>query len=295
MKLYCNTLKVFYFFSHKAHKLSLSQQTQVILMNSAKTQSQLQNGFPATREDLSRRYTLKFAEDTKEIEQALRLRYSVFVEEMGEGCIDLNNPGLDTDLFDSIFHHLLIIDRRHSEVIGTYRMQSYAMAQENRGFYSATEYDLSQMPTDIITQSVEVGRACIAKKHRNGRVLFLLWKGLALYLQHHQARYFFGCCSLTSQDPEEGLMMYEHLKEEQLMHPDILIPTQPGFQCSLPDGHLQVFPKINIPRLMKIYLQYKATICSEPAIDRLFKTIDFLTLMDTHTMDASLRKQLFES
>ena len=86
-------------------------------MNRTHTAMQQQNGVPSPREDLSRRYSLKFAETPQELESALRLRYSVFVEEMGEGCIDPNKPGLDTDSFDSTFHHLLIIDKHADKTV----------------------------------------------------------------------------------------------------------------------------------------------------------------------------------
>ena len=45
-------------------------------------------------------------------------------------------------------------------------------------------------------------------------------------------------------------------------------------------------PNMEIPRLMRIYFLYGAKICSPPAIDRLFKTIDFITLIDIQEMDA---------
>jgi putative hemolysin len=60
------------------------------------------------------------------------------------------------------------------------------------GLYTATEYDLAAMPDEILRQSVEVGRACIAREHRGRQVLYLLWRGLALYMAHHRLRYLFG-------------------------------------------------------------------------------------------------------
>ena len=264
-------------------------------MNQHLIELQVRPDVPSPRDDLAPRYLLKFAETPSEVEEVLRLRYSVFVEEMGEGCVDPSRPGLDTDAFDPFFHHLMIIEKKSGMVIGTYRMQTHTMAAENKGFYSALEYDFSRMPDEVIKQSIEVGRACIHAKHRNGRVLFLLWKGLALYIQHYDLRYFFGCCSLTTQNPEDGLVMFEKLQEKGQLHPSILLEAQPEFMCEIPEGHLRVFPKVSIPRLMKIYLQYNASICSEPAMDRAFKTIDFLTLMDIQAMEPSLRKELFGS
>jgi putative hemolysin len=39
-----------------------------------------------------------------------------------------------------------------------------------------------------------------------------------------------------------------------------------------------------IPKLLRAYLAVGARICGPPAIDREFKTIDFLTLMDLEAL-----------
>ena len=43
-------------------------------------------------------------------------------------------------------------------------------------------------------------------------------------------------------------------------------------------------PEMRAPKLLRAYLAIGAKICSAPAIDRAFKTIDFLTLLDLHTL-----------
>jgi putative hemolysin len=41
---------------------------------------------------------------------------------------------------------------------------------------------------------------------------------------------------------------------------------------------------VKIPKLLRAYLTRGAKICGPPALDRQFKTIDFLTLLDLETM-----------
>jgi putative hemolysin len=43
------------------------------------------------------------------------------------------------------------------------------------------------------------------------------------------------------------------------------------------------------PRLLRGYLAMGGRICGPPAIDRDFKTIDFLTLLDLQALPASIR------
>jgi putative hemolysin len=66
-------------------------------------------------------------------------------------------------------------------------------------------FELSLLPRELLDNSVELGRACIAKGHRNTQVLFLLWKGVASYVASQRKRYLFGCCSLTGQDASEAV------------------------------------------------------------------------------------------
>ena len=46
-------------------------------------------------------------------------------------------------------------------------------------------------------------------------------------------------------------------------------------------------------KLLRAYLTVGAKICGPPALDRQFKTIDFLTLMDLETMSAKTRERYF--
>lgn len=49
--------------------------------------------------------------------------------------------------------------------------------------YTSDEFDLSGLPDELLNESIELGRACIAKEHRNSRVLYLLWKGIAEFMK----------------------------------------------------------------------------------------------------------------
>jgi putative hemolysin len=47
------------------------------------------------------------------------------------------------------------------------------------------------------------------------------------------------------------------------------------------------------PRLFRAYLDISAKVCGPPAIDREFKTIDFLTLIDLAHMPDRVRVRFF--
>jgi putative hemolysin len=240
------------------------------------------------------RYEVRFARTLAELEEICRLRYEVFNLELGEGLDSSVETGLDVDEFDAVCHHLVVIDRDSDRIVGCYRMQSSAMAERYRGFYSEGEFDLAPLGEEILGQAIEVGRACVAKEHRSTQVLFLLWRGLALYVATRRKRFLFGCCSLTSQDPLEGRAVMDHLRARGHVHPELSVDPRPGFECRV-EGAAGEPPEVRIPPLFRIYLRHGALVCSPPAIDRRFKTIDYLVLFDVDAMDPRMFGVFFDS
>jgi putative hemolysin len=248
---------------------------------------------PAPQETLAdARYVVRFVQNAEEFDAVLKLRFEVFNLELGEGLQESYATQRDQDEFDLSCHHLIVVDKKSAQIIGTYRMQTYEMAAAN-GFYSAAEFDLKRLPEEVIKNSVELGRACIVQAHRNGRVLFLLWRGLAVYMMLMKKRYLFGCCSLTSQDPHEGKQVMDYLQAHGHVHPDLQVLPQPDFVCYPDDFVAQRKFAVKIPRLFRIYLEYGAKVCSPPAIDRRFKTIDYLVMLDIAALDQRSFRMFF--
>ena len=237
------------------------------------------------------RLRVRVAEDSRDIDAALRLRFRVFNVELGEGLGSSWATERDEDELDAQFHHLIVEDLPSREIVGTYRIQTREMADAGRGFYSADEFDLSTIPSEILDDAVELGRACIDKAHRNRQVLFLLWKGLASYLAAHGKRYLFGCSSLTSQDPAQGLAAFAELRRRGHLHPALRVAPRPACVCEeAEDGPAAT---VKIPILFETYLRFGGTILGPPAIDRAFKTIDFLTWLDTAGFEPTVRRMFF--
>lgn len=231
------------------------------------------------------KYRARIAQTSIEREAACRLRFEVFNLELGEGLLASYQTGLDQDRFDAVCDHLIIEDTEQNQLVGTYRMQSGAKALSNFGYYSEQEFDFS--PYEAIRDRVlELGRASIDSRHRTSEVLTLLWRGIVQYARMNGLRYLIGCSSLTSQKPLEGWTLYHQLKS--FMAPEELCtaPTEP---YRLPQQDTASEEAIKIPRLLKTYLGVGAYVCSEPAWDREFGTIDFLTLMDIERMTPAAR------
>lgn len=238
------------------------------------------------------RYLVRYARTPEELDDVLRLRFEVFNLELGEGLRESFETGRDEDAFDAVCRHLMVVERASGDVVGTYRMQTSAMASAGRGFYTATEYDLSFVPAHVLDDAVELGRACIAREHRNTRVLFLLWKGLAAYVAHNGKRYLFGCCSLASQDPKEAAGVAAWLRTSGHVASSPWIEPLAAYACQAvhepPDAG-----GARVPPLFGIYLRHGAKVCGAPALDRAFGTIDFPVMLDVRSLSAASRATFF--
>ncbi|BBD68567.1 hypothetical protein NIES4072_41190 [Nostoc commune NIES-4072] len=236
---------------------------------------------PAALEDFpvlqTEKYTLRLASTKEELESIFRLRFEVFNLELGLGFSASNFTRMDIDKFDAVCHHLILISKKTGKTIGTYRMQTYTMASQRLGFDAADIFNLNAIPNSVLQASVEVGRTCIAKEYRNSQALLLLWEGLANYLIWSQNQYFFGCASLLTQCPWQAACAYDYFRQNGLMHPSILVNPNSQFCLELPPNCPDLC-NIEIPKILQAYLNIGAKICSLPAIDRQFKTIDFLTI-----------------
>lgn len=224
-------------------------------------------------------YSVRLARNDSDVEGAQRLRYRVFNVELGEGLESSVAFGLDVDQFDPVCDHLLVEETRTGSVIGTYRLQTGTNAAERIGYYSEQEFDFAPFGS-IRSETVELGRACIAKEHRNMVVLGLLWKGIAQYAKIYGSRYLIGCSSLTSTDPCVGLAAHRSLERFQV---ETRFQTSPksGYECDCDQLDAESASRpFKAPRLMRAYLTLGARLCGKPALDLEFKTIDFLTLLD---------------
>jgi putative hemolysin len=234
------------------------------------------------------------------VRRAQQLRFEVFNLELGEGLAESYATGLDVDPFDEFCDHLIVEEAATETIVGTYRLQTGRLAAANLGYYSEREFDFSPYEP-FRCEMIELGRACVHADHRNSNLLHLLWRGIACYAVERNARFLIGCSSISSQDPNEGAETYEELKHH-LAERDLRTQPRPDFrvvaeiydlswrgECTVSQSVASTIAAGTSSRLLRAYLAIGAKICGPPAIDREFGTIDFLTLLDLHTLPAIVR------
>lgn len=220
-----------------------------------------------------RRLYVSLARTHAEIEEAQRLRYKVFAEEMGAQVS--GTGGLDIDGFDQFCEHLIVRDSGTHQVIGTYRILSPEKSNEAGGYYSAGEFDLSRL-SHLLNSTVEVGRACVHQNYRNGGTITMLWAGLAKYMQIHNYEYMIGCGSVSMSDGgHAAASLYKKLQDDYLSPIEYRVFARNPLRIDLLNSELQVA----CPPLIKGYLRLGAYICGEPAWDPYFNTADMLVML----------------
>lgn len=242
--------------------------------------------------DLStNRYTVSIAQTEEEIEEALKLRYDVFYEELHREFSSAEK--IDQDEYDDQCHHLIVKENSTKKVIGTYRLQTYEQAVAGKGFYSETLFNLQDLPSEVLTESFEVGRACINEEHRSGRVLFLLWKGFAAYLQAFDKRYLLGSLGIPAKSPDEGIAIYKKLKDNGDLHDSLLVSAKKPYRHNPDTTKISKKKQFDGPGLLQNYLSIGCKIISKPAYHEELELFYVMIFLDVKDLNPRTKKMFF--
>jgi putative hemolysin len=239
-----------------------------------------------------RTYSIEIAKTEEEVQEALKLRYRIFYKELDRQFS--SNETIDRDEFDDQCHHLIVKKISDGTIVGTYRVQTNEQAAQGIGFYTEKYYDLDSIPSEIKTLGFEVGRACIDKDHRNGRVLFLLWKGFAGYLTHFNKKYLFGTLGIEEPSKKIAYAMYHKLKEDGHIHDEITAKTREKYRLE-PYPINGEFGKSALKEspLLKNYISIGCKVVSAPAYIDELEMLHVMVLLNVETISPKVRKMFF--
>ncbi|MFP5344814.1 MAG: GNAT family N-acetyltransferase [Gammaproteobacteria bacterium] len=221
------------------------------------------------------------ANNAHEVREAQRLRYRVFVEEMG-AKIECEQPGIESDRFDPFCRHLLVRNTETQEVVGCYRILTNTGAIKAGGYYSQQEFDLGRI-LSLPGRFMEVGRTCVHPGYRNGAVISLLWAGLARFMVLNKFDYLIGCASIPlgpGMDQVAGI--WNALSAKHLTSPDQRVypkKTLPGLDLSDAPAAAE------IPPLVKGYMRLGAEIGGAPYWDEQFNVADLFILLSIRRLN----------
>lgn len=240
-------------------------------------------------------FQTRLAETEQDLLAAQRLRYRVFVEELGgDGPLVDHDRRLERDAFDEVNEHLILVDTRRDmggldHVIGAYRLLRSDQAERFGRFYCDSEYDLTALRRSG-RRLLELGRSCVEAEHRGGSGMFLLWNALADYVLLHGIEVLFGVASFHGTDIAPLKMPLSWLHHRHLAPEALRVRALPqAFQRMdlVPEAQLdQRAAMLAMPALIKAYLRLGGFVGEGAFIDRDFNTTDVCLLMDTTAMSS---------
>ena len=237
---------------------------------------------PSRRE--RRKLSVSLAVNEREVQDAKRLRYRVFVEEMG-ARLNTRTPGVDHDFYDPYCEHLVARDEESGEIVGTYRILTPEASVRVGGYYSEDEFDMTRL-MHLRPYMVEIGRSCVHPDFRTGATITLLWSGLAKFMMERKYGYLTGCASISMTDGgHNAVAIYDRLTEHMAPTEYRVFPRNP-----LPLEELRQPVAAEMPPLIKGYLRAGAWICGEPAWDPDFNTADLPILLPMNAVEGRYAK-----
>tara|TARA_R110002124_G_scaffold14380_9_gene64276 strand:- start:2016 stop:2780 length:765 start_codon:yes stop_codon:yes gene_type:complete len=230
-------------------------------------------------------FEVRLARTQAELHAAQRLRYDVFVTELGAGgsLVDHDNR-LEVDQYDDFVDHLLLIDRKTAQTVGVYRLIRRCMATRAGGFYSENEYDLTALKSSG-REILELGRSCLHPSYRGGIAMHQLWAGLASYVARHEIEILFGVASFHGTQADALAEPLSLLHHAYLAPPELRVTALPKARQRMDlipaDTLNRRQAMVQMPSLIKAYLRLGGCVGEGAFIDHDFNTTDVLLMLDT--------------
>lgn len=122
---------------------------------------------------------------------------------IGEG----SGKKLDTDNYDTYYHHLILWDKEENRLVGGYRLGIGKDIVEQKGingFYISSLFKLKEPFKDVLKKSIELGRSFVTVDYQKDILpLMLLLKGLMMVAyQKKDVEYFIGPVSISNWYPK---------------------------------------------------------------------------------------------
>lgn len=243
----------------------------------------------------TKHFTLTLAEREEDRLSAARLRYDVFVDELGgDGPLVDHEGRFERDLFDPVFDHLVLIDERRDRtdldhVVGVYRLLP---GERGERFYSEDEYDL-RILRNTGRRLLELGRSCVHRDYRSGVALHLLWTGLARYTQDRDIDVLFGVASLHGTDLKDLAPSLTLLHHRHLAPKDLRVRARTDVFQAMDLMPLEQVDRVAamraVPALIKSYLKLGGFVGEGAFVDHAFNTTDVCLVIDVDRMPVAAR------
>jgi putative hemolysin len=241
--------------------------------------------------------------------QSYQLRYRVYcVEQGGIATAEERLKRRQKDKYDAYADYLMAVRTYRvwpfgrpllSTVVGVYRFIPQSRTGQDTPFYTAEEYDLTQLlaaRSHIGNGLVEVSRSCVHHRYRKGPVLPLLWEGIAAYLVANRIVTLFGTVSFWTQSPDDIAEELSWLAQKRAMPSWCTMRARPGKNrvnmLRLAGASLDgTSIRQRIPTLVKGYEFLGGRFGEGAYLDPVCKTIDVAVMVFVEDISTKVRNR----
>jgi L-ornithine Nalpha-acyltransferase len=226
------------------------------------------------------RYVARLADGARDIAAAQRLRHLCFIEKAG---LPTRRDGRDHDDHDAACRHVLVEDALTGQLLGCFRLRSFASGAGVSSSYAAQFYDLTGL-LRYVGPLAEMGRFCIRPGPCDADVLRVAWGALAQIVDEEGVGMLFGCCSFAGTDPAPYHPAFAALGQGHLAADD----WRPGPRApeTVAFTHAAAGPRAvadraavlrAMPPLLRSYLGLGGRVSDHAVVDRTMNTLHVFT------------------
>lgn len=177
--------------------------------------------------------------------------------------------------FDEHCEHLVVRDVLTDDIVGAYRMLGPVDARRHGGYHADRDFDLALLIV-LRDRMVEVDQPCVHPRYPFENVMTYLWSALARYLIEHRLDYILASAGVSLRDGGHVAASIYRMACARFMSPDDyrVFPRR-----RLPLEGLSDTRKVELPPLLKGYLDLGAWVCGEPALNREQGSAEFPILL----------------
>jgi putative hemolysin len=243
-----------------------------------------------------------------------RLREVTF-REVGEGT----NKSIDLDEYDLYYYHLFIWDTEKNSLVGAYRIGKGKEIIEIygvKGFYINSLFRIKRKFAPRLSESLELGRSFVTRDYQKKAIpLFLLWKGIMVFLlKHSEYRYLIGPVSISndlsgfskslivefirSYFYDSGLSKFVVPKKDFVIRQDKVTDHKVFIDNAEKDINriekiiIDIEPGYRLPILLKKYLEINGRIVGFNIDPKFNNCLDGLLILDLYSVPAEFIRGL---
>lgn len=215
--------------------------------------------------------------DIEEVRLVQKLRYDYLLKDYNPL---LTSDGYDDDGYDEYADSILVINSENNDICGVYRVATLETNPINK-FMMESEFDLTPLK-EKKESFMELSRAVVNPKYRDGITIQLLFLGIYHYATEHNCKYILGLCSFHGTDPSIYKAGMAYVQKNYSFEKYQLKAVMNPFRLDIVETENidKAIIREQTPGLLRMYLNLGCKIGCGGSIDMEFKSLDVLIVFD---------------